>query len=99
MEKFGTNMDNTDKIGKILLQLEQTENTLLNNLDRSLKLKIDRKKIDARSESIMSSVYPDDNSMVIINKKSYYYLVYMLIIYSIIQNENLYNLNRCIFKQ
>jgi len=75
MEKFGTHTNNTDKISKILLQLEQTEDTIFNNLNKSLKLKIDRKKIDARSESIMSSVYPDDNNIVVINKKSYYYLL------------------------
>ena len=75
MEKYGLNLENTDRISKILIQLEQTENTIYNTLEKPLRIKLDRKKIDARSDSIMSSVYPDDNNIIIVNKKKYYYLL------------------------
>ena len=74
IEKFGTRFDNVDKISKILIQLEQTENNILNTIEKSLSIKLDRKKIDAQSDSIMSSVYNDLNN-VQINKKIYYYLL------------------------
>lgn len=75
MEKFGTNAINTDKICKIFNQLEQTENNIYNIIDKPIKIKIDRKKIDAKSDSIMSSVCPDENNIVLVNKKKYYYLL------------------------
>ncbi len=75
MEKYGTVGDNTDHITRILLQLEQTENNIFNIIEKPIKLKIDRNQIDARSESIMSSVYPNKTSDIYINKKSYYYLI------------------------
>jgi Zn-dependent oligopeptidase len=74
IEKFGTRFDNDDKISKILIQLEQTENNILNTIEKSLSIKLDRKKIDAHSDSIMSTVYNDLNN-VQINKKIYYYLL------------------------
>lgn len=75
MEKYGTVNENTERISKILLQLEQTENNIYNLIEKSIKIKIDRNKIDARSESIMSSVYPDKNNYIQINKKTFYYLI------------------------
>jgi len=74
IEKFGTRCDNVDKISKILIQLEQTENNILNSIEKPLVIKLDRNKIDAQSDSIMSSVYNDLNN-VQINKKIYYYLL------------------------
>jgi Zn-dependent oligopeptidase len=75
MEKYGLNTNNPEKVSKILIQLEQTENTIFNSLEKPLKIKIDRKKIDARSDSIMSSVYPDNDNYIFVNKKKYYYLL------------------------
>ena len=74
-EKYGTRVNNSENISKILLQLDQTENIILNNIDKSIKIKIDRSKIDARSESIMSSVYPDNENNIILTKHRYYYLL------------------------
>lgn len=75
MEKYGTVNEDTERISKILSQLEQTENNIYNLIEKSIKLKIDRSKIDARSESIMSSVYPDKNDFIQINKKTFCYLI------------------------
>lgn len=75
LNKFGINNDNKEKITKIIEQLDKTENDILNTLDKSLSFKINRNKIDARSESIMSSVYPDDNNIIYVNKKKYLYLI------------------------
>jgi Zn-dependent oligopeptidase len=75
MEKYGLNTNNSSRIAKILSQIEDTENNIFNILDKPLKIQIDRKNIGARSESIMSSVYPDDSNNIIVNKKKYYYLL------------------------
>ena len=74
-QKFGTRDNNSEKISKILLQLEQTENVILNNIDKPTKIKLDRTKINARSESIMSSVYPDNDNHILLTKNKYYYLL------------------------
>jgi Zn-dependent oligopeptidase len=74
-EKYGTRTDNVDKISKILLQLDQTENVILDNIEKPTKIKLDRKNIDARSESIMSSVYPDNENNIFLTKNKYYYLL------------------------
>ena len=75
LNKFGINNDKKDKITKIIEQLDKTENDILNTLDKSVSFKINRNKIDARSESIMSTVYPDDNNVIYVNKKKYLYLI------------------------
>jgi hypothetical protein len=75
LNKFGINNEKKEKITKIIEQLDKTENDILNNLDKSISFKINRNKIDARSDSIMSSVYPDDNNMIYVNKKKYLYLI------------------------
>lgn len=74
IEKFGTRFNNVEKISKILIQLEQTENNILTNIEKPLNIKLDRQKLDAHSDSIMSTVYNDLNN-VRINKKIYYYLL------------------------
>jgi hypothetical protein len=74
MEKYGILNKNIDKISKILLQLEQTENNIYNLTEKSINIKIDRNKIDARSDSIMSSVY-SNNNIIKINNKTFYYLI------------------------
>lgn len=74
-EKYGTRTDNVDKISRILLQLDQTEDLILNNIEKPTKIKFDRKNIDARSESIMSSVYPDNQNNIYLTKNKYYYLL------------------------
>jgi len=74
LNKFGIN-NNKEKITKIIEQLDKTENDILNTLDKSVSFKINRNKIDARSESIMSTVYPDDNNIIYVNKKKYLYLI------------------------
>ena len=75
MEKYGTVGKKISRITKILLQLEQTENNLYNLVEKSIKLKIDKSKIDAGTETIMSSVYSDTNNTIQINKKTFYYLM------------------------
>ena len=75
LNKFGINNDKKDKITKIIEQLDKTENDILNTLDKSVSFKINRNKIDARSESIMSTVYPDDNNVIYVNKRKYLYLI------------------------
>ena len=40
MEKYGLNTNNPKKVSKILMQLEQTENTIFNSLEKPLKIKI-----------------------------------------------------------
>lgn len=74
-EKYGTRTDNVDKISRLLLQLDQTEDLILNNIEKPTKIKFDRKNIDARSESIMSSVYPDNENNIYLTKNKYYYLL------------------------
>ena len=75
LDKNGIRSNSKEKINKIISQLEITENNILNTLDKPTQIKLDRSKIDARSESIMSSVYPDDNDIILLNKQRYYYLL------------------------
>ncbi len=82
MQKFGTekylnseSKESHNKITNIITQLEQTESSLINIIEKPLVIKLDRNNIDARSESIMSSVYPDKQNNIIVDKKRYYYLI------------------------
>jgi Zn-dependent oligopeptidase len=82
MQKFGTekylnseSKESHNKITNIITQLEQTETSLINIIEKPLVIKLDRNNIDARSESIMSSVYPDKQNNIIVDKKRYYYLI------------------------
>lgn len=75
MEKYGIVCENQEHITKLLLQLEQTENNISSIIDKSIKLKVDKNKIDARSESIMTSIFSDKNDSILINKKTFYYLM------------------------
>ena len=75
INKYGIQNDNKEKISKIIEQLEKTEISIFNTIDKPISFKINRKNIDARSESIMSSVYPDNNDLIYINKKKYHYLL------------------------
>jgi len=75
LDRSGIRTNSKEKISKIISQLEVTENNILNTLDKPTQVKLDRSKIDARSESIMSSVYPDDNNIILLNKQRYYFLL------------------------
>ena len=75
MEKFGTCSENHKKILALTQNIEQTENIINDILEKPLKINIDRNKIDAESESIVSSVYPDKQNHIYIDKSKYYYLV------------------------
>jgi hypothetical protein len=75
MEKYGTCNSNHESILKILKIIDSTENLISDILDKPLSINIDRSKIDAQSESIMSSVYPDRQNKIIIDKSKYYYLI------------------------
>jgi Zn-dependent oligopeptidase len=75
LDKTGIRTNSKEKINKIILQLENTENNILNTLDKAIQVKLDRSKIDARSDSIMSSVYPDENDIIFLNKQRYYFLL------------------------
>jgi len=75
MEKYGSCNSNHESILKILKIIDSTENLISDILDKPLSINIDRSKIDAQSESIMSSVYPDKHSSIIIDKSKYLYLI------------------------
>jgi hypothetical protein len=75
LDKNGIRSGMKEKINKIIIQLENTENNILHTLDKPIPIKLNRKQIDARSESIMSSVYPDENDTILLNKQRYYYLL------------------------
>ncbi len=75
MEKYGTCSEHHKKILAITQNIEHTENIINNILEKPLKINIDRNKIDAESESIVSSVYPDKQNHIYIDKSKYYYLV------------------------
>ncbi len=75
MEKYGTCNSNHKSILSILSIIDSTENLILDILDKPLSINIDRSKIDAHSESIMSSVYPDRHNKIIIDKTKYFYLI------------------------
>ena len=64
MEKFGTCSENHKKILALTQNIEQTETIINNILEKPLKINIDRNKIDAESESIVSSVYPDKQNHI-----------------------------------
>ncbi len=75
MEKFGTCSKDYKKIFNLLKNIETTENLINDILEKPLKINIDRNKIDAQSESIVSSVYPNKQNLIYIDKNKYYYLV------------------------
>lgn len=75
MEKYGTCSKEHKKIIQLLKNIESIENIINDILEKPLKINIDRNKIDAQSESIMSSVYPTKQNMINIDKNKYYYLV------------------------
>ena len=75
MEKYGTCSKEYKKIIQLLKNIESIENLINDILEKPLKINIDRNKIDAQSESIMSSVYPTKQNMINIDKNKYYYLV------------------------
>ncbi len=75
MEKFGTCSKDYKKIYSLLKNIEITENLINDILEKPLKINIDRNKIDAQSESIVSSVYPNKQNLIYIDKNKYYYLV------------------------
>ena len=75
MEKYGSCNSKHESILKILKIIDSTENLISDILDKPLSINIDRSKIDAQSESIMSSVYPDKQNKIIIDKSKYYYLI------------------------
>jgi hypothetical protein len=75
MEKYGTCSKDHMKVINLLHNIDNIENLIINILDKPLKINIDRNKIDAQSESIMSSVYPNKQNMIYIDKNKYYYLV------------------------
>jgi hypothetical protein len=75
MEKYGTCNDSHQKILQIFNYNEETEELINSILNKPTQIKIDRKNIDAKSESIMTEVYPDKKNMIYIDKARYYYLI------------------------
>ena len=64
MEKFGTCSKDYKKVYSLLKNIEITENIINDILEKPLKINIDRNKIDAQSESIVSSVYPNKQNLI-----------------------------------
>lgn len=75
MEKYGTCNNEHAKILEIFKSNEETEDLINIILNKPTQIRIDRKNIDAKSESIMTEVYPDKKNMIYIDKARYYYLI------------------------
>lgn len=75
MEKYGTCNNEHAKILEIFKSNEETEDIINIILNKPTQIRIDRKNIDAKSESIMTEVYPDKKNMIYIDKARYYYLI------------------------
>jgi hypothetical protein len=75
MEKYGTCNNDHAKILEIFKYNEETEDLIDTILNKPTQIKIDRKNIDAKSESIMTEVYPDKKNNIYIDKARYYYLI------------------------
>jgi hypothetical protein len=75
MEKYGTCNNEHVKILEIFKSNEETEDIINIILNKPTQIRIDRKNIDAKSESIMTEVYPDKKNMIYIDKARYYYLI------------------------
>jgi hypothetical protein len=75
MEKYGTCNNEHTKILEIFKSNEETEDIINVILNKPTQIRIDRKNIDAKSESIMTEVYPDKKNMIYIDKARYYYLI------------------------
>jgi Zn-dependent oligopeptidase len=75
MEKYGTCSEEHKTIVALIKNMDKIENIINDILEKPLKINIDRNKIDAQSESIVSSVYPDKKNSINIDKTKYYYLV------------------------
>ena len=74
-EKYGSCSKNHDKIITILKNIDKIENLINEIITKPVSIEIDRKNIDAKSESIVSSIYPDRKNTVVIDKSRYYYLL------------------------
>ena len=75
MQLYGTECNKVEKLSKLIKMIEDAENNINNMLQKPLNVKVDRNNIDAASDTIMSSVYPDNLNMVLLNKYKYYYLI------------------------
>lgn len=75
MEKYGTCNNDHQKILEIFKYNEETEDLINSILNKPTQIRIDRKNIDAKSESIMTEVYPDKKNIIYIDKARYYYLI------------------------
>jgi Zn-dependent oligopeptidase len=75
MEKYGTCNNDHEKILEIFKYNEETEDLINTILNKPTQIRIDRKNIDAKSESIMTEVYPDKKNNIYIDKNRYYYLI------------------------
>jgi hypothetical protein len=75
MEKYGTCNDSHEKILEIFKYNEETEDLINTILNKPVQIKIDRQNIDAKSESIMTEVYPDKKNNIYIDRARYYYLI------------------------
>jgi len=75
MEKYGTCNNDHAKILEIFKYNEETEDLIDTILNKPTQIKIDRNNIDAKSESIMTEVYPDKKNNIYIDRARYYYLI------------------------
>jgi len=97
MEKYGTCNNEHKKILDIFSYNEETEDLINVILDKPVQIRIDRRNIDAKSESIMTEVYPDKKNLIYIDRARYYYLLKKISdvnIRNYIENEYMHRYNK-----
>jgi len=74
-EKMGTCNKKHDEVLVHVKNIDKITDLINDFLVKPVSITIDRNNIDARSESIVSSVYPDKKNNILIDKSRYYYLL------------------------
>lgn len=74
MEKFGLSSGNKTKVVALIDNIDRTEKMISEYMAKPTRIKFDRSAIDYQSESLISSVNPDGET-VAINKNTFYYLI------------------------
>jgi Zn-dependent oligopeptidase len=74
MEKFGVSGDNKSKVVTLIENIDKTEKMISEYMVKPTRIKFDKTSIEHQSESLLSSVNPDGETIVI-NKSTFYYLI------------------------